>query len=482
MAVIQKIVYGETAVLKGNIQNPKGGTADILVKKEDGKELKPGKSEVCITASVKEDGGYEAEMIVDEDWEYYKDPNKNDKLIANIDYQGSGKKSSKLELIPKPQIIVDFRRNSGYAGEYGFDWFRDKRDRKDYNDIVGKFNASNVFVKDAGKVSDMKRIEYFEKAFSWYHRRYDWYYKNNGNVDKKYLTPTLSIYPNKEVELTILMEVFEESLKELELEYDSSYFTITPDKLPIKGKGSHKLSDHIKIKCIKEFSSDQTIKVKAYDRQLGELKVLKNSKSNRYEAKVVFVRMRTKINGVGSDKTGGTAGEEAFLEKYMNQALVKPAVETIFLDVRTDATFNSDYVLANGASNVVHHRPPGKPKIHNYLNGKMDAKYNNYYKVYFFNESGGYMRAGSYRGLNGGANGIPSKSVALYSSHNTSTTTHELLHAMGLYHTFSNSSKHAFKNKVTENIMDYSHHNNIPRISTYKWQWKTVHSNVDKES
>ena len=58
---------------------------------------------------------------------------------------------------------------------------------------------------------------------------------------------------------------------------------------------------------------------------------------------------------------------------------------------------------------------------------------------------------------------------------------HELLHAMGIEHTFDNNSKFTFEQNTTDNIMDYSHQVGIDRISTFKWQWQIAKSNVDKE-
>ena len=80
----------------------------------------------------------------------------------------------------------------------------------------------------------------------------------------------------------------------------------------------------------------------------------------------------------------------------------------------------------------------------------------------------------NYIGLNGHANGIPSDSVVVYKSANDATPTHELFHACGLYHTFSNTSEYTFEKTKTDNIMDYSHQAGIDRISTLIWQWNKM--------
>ena len=71
--------------------------------------------------------------------------------------------------------------------------------------------------------------------------------------------------------------------------------------------------------------------------------------------------------------------------------------------------------------------------------------------------------------------------MVLYNTHNTSTTTHEILHAMGLEHSFDNANKHTFEEEKTDNIMDYSHNAGINRISTWKFQWDTIKPNLTKE-
>ncbi|CAA0193014.1 hypothetical protein [Tenacibaculum maritimum] len=78
--------------------------------------------------------------------------------------------------------------------------------------------------------------------------------------------------------------------------------------------------------------------------------------------------------------------------------------------------------------------------IHDYLNSKLDKKYKNYLKVYFigdkcpvFDKKGKKTN----KRVNGQAKDINSDAVVLFYGHNTSTTAHEALHALGLYHVFS---------------------------------------------
>lgn len=98
-------------------------------------------------------------------------------------------------------------------------------------------------------------------------------------------------------------------------------------------------------------------------------------------------------------------------------------------------------------------------------------------KVYVFGSASG--------GLNGIAEDVGHvKSAIVFpgrfaSDPSMGSSVHEILHAIGLYHTFDNSSAFTFEKAVLDNIMDYSHWNHINRISTTHWQWKLLQSNLN---
>jgi hypothetical protein len=50
---------------------------------------------------------------------------------------------------------------------------------------------------------------------------------------------------------------------------------------------------------------------------------------------------------------------------------------------------------------------------------------------------------------------------------------HEIMHALGLEHTFAQQNGHAFEPKRTKNYMDYS----SDKIYTWKWQWEIARNN-----
>jgi len=107
---------------------------------------------------------------------------------------------------------------------------------------------------------------------------------------------------------------------------------------------------------------------------------------------------------------------------------------------------------------------------------QFDSKYKNYMKIFFIDDVAGGLFGQTFD------IGVPKKSViVLTNGFNDSTLAHEALHAMNLYHTFDNDSKHTFLAYETDNVMDYSDIENrkFPVISTFAWQWKILHKFIN---
>lgn len=250
------------------------------------------------------------------------------------------------------------------------------------------------------------------------------------------------------------------------------------------------------------------------NRQLGQLNILKNDKKHRYKAQVVFVRVKTNLKGTGTGKTGNLTGEEAFLEKYLKQALVKLELpkdskgnpkDIVFdlteIDPKTKKLlypdFNKDYTLlhtpkfSKRAIKVLnkYNKTKGGDKLVEFMEKKFNKKhpiYKDHYKVFIFGDRGGKNINKKYTGLGGYAKAINSKAVAAFDGRTDATITHETLHAIGLHHTFSTDKKNPFSYKkgATYNIMDYSHLNKYGskgRILTWLWQWNFLWSKLPKE-
>lgn len=388
------------------------------------------------------------------------------KLIGRAKFNNIQSEDVELELLPPPKVLVNFRAHNRYKGEYGFDWMRmgdtSKPGDSWYRDIIGGYSTGS-FVQDTAEYTKLGRK--YEMP------------KHPIKANDRYIVPVLALLPTKKAKFSLKVEVELEAIK-IEFKYDKKLFKLNQTEVSYKTKGKKTLADYLEIECLKEFGTDQYIEVLADRTFAGKIKVLANDKAHRYKADIVFVHVKTKLGT--TEKTGASSGEKSFLKKYLNQALTTPNIITKNLDLTTDGVLNSTYKLTRG-SNVQINDISG---IHAHLETKFAAVhsgYSSYFKIFFFDEKGGEMLTSGYQGYNGAAKAINSKSVVLYNTHNTSTTTHELLHAMGLWHSFSNSGEFTFEKQKTENIMDYSHNVGIDRISTWQWQWTTIYPNITKE-
>lgn len=115
--------------------------------------------------------------------------------------------------------------------------------------------------------------------------------------------------------------------------------------------------------------------------------------------------------------------------------------------------------------------------LHRYLDDdfmsiRENKVYETYYRVYCMPDS---------LGLNGVAEDVGQgvKTVIVFQNRDNFTSmVHELLHSMGVYHTFDNNSKYTFKFRNTDNVMDYTHQIGKKRFTTNIWQWRILNKNI----
>ncbi|MBL4745381.1 MAG: hypothetical protein JKY08_03345 [Flavobacteriaceae bacterium] len=390
------------------------------------------------------------------------------------------------------KCIALFRPNAAYKGEFGFDWLR-----------MGDtgYGGDTWYAKIIGEYEGLWNINKQIYAGGVFNAK-DWAYKNLMNEFRVmsipwrkdfYVIPLATIYPNKSAEFTINLEIIE-APTEIIYKYETEFFSLSKPTITTLAKGKHILSDELKVTCIKEFDTTQNIDIIAKDENktahlIGRLKMQANNKPNRYVANIVFVNVITDINstgviaGVPGISTTDIINQEKYLTPFLQQALITPNIVNEPLNL-FDATksevkiLKSNYTFGTIGSKIFNPYPIKGDGFATFLEKQFDAVtansiYKDYHKVFFLGESGGYTTSdGTIQGLGGHANGIVSKECVMYANPDNFFVAHELMHCMGLYHTFDNDGKYTFKKGLTENIMDYSHlaTPKITQISIWKWQ------------
>lgn len=167
------------------------------------------------------------------------------------------------------------------------------------------------------------------------------------------------------------------------------------------------------------------------------------------------------------------------LEKYFSQCYIDANIEECELDLTTPD--RKEAFLAYTDEELLKRKDLSNLKIYDYLTSVLSsnsdtAKYASYYKIYLINED-----ADGDSSLYGRAREICSKEVIVLSPGLDDTTcAHELFHALGLYHSFSDLNQHTFEEYKTDNVMDYSDvcKTPIPVVATWQFQWDILHENL----
>lgn len=424
-----------------------------------------------------------------------------------------------------------------YNGEFGFDWMHES-DNTDstipssagptdmfyYLDINGGYEVpAGTDTNDA--------YESFE-AYTGLKKEYERIptLRTNG---EEYFVPWLTVSPPaapgttnpppSTVELRVLVQI-DTAVHKLEFDYDRTLFTIDKPLLQDKAVTSKQQSidKRIKISCLRAFNQDKHINILAYPTSTttkaqakiaGKIIVRKNSPANRKRMKIVLVNVITDINGDGTIETGAiTAAEKQHLRNTLWQAYIDATIEVgPDLDLKNDPDFKitttptttyGQFIFEKAVDEGNYPSPAAPtPSTITVDMGLLDDHPAFYptLQTRFFNDpahptntrfqTGNYFTIFCFNGISyfdgtlGKVHDIDKRNVALFTlpgiTRPDGVMSHEVLHGLGLFHTFEtiitpavkyNFSVNSSMIDKTENVMSYDRR----QIRTFKWQWDLI--------
>ncbi|WP_373721836.1 phage baseplate assembly protein V [Bacteroides heparinolyticus] len=401
--------------------------------------------------------------------------------------------------------VVYFKRKNGYKGEYGFDWFRmgenaamgDSR----FSETIGHHYETDragkkITCRDGNKAyrypfevlstSVNRKKNSFEQFIIGFKRA-----KARIGVTATesftYFVPRMTMMPGTTAEIIAEVELEGEKTKpkEIKLKLDKEDgLKLSQTTLPVKA-GKVKIT----ITCTSELKEKRTLTVLTDDGDTaGKLFILPNSKQHQRNIKVVFVKVKTILDRVQGEKTGkiSQADKDLFIN-VLHQALINVDGGIKEAEINcTERTFKVKFCTEKRTivNNILQKKTVIKDdnitasamrtNMLNVLKAKYDKQFDGYYTVFFFGDkserTNGYAYPNSTYGV-------------FFDGHKPSTVPHELLHALGLEHSFDAAGgAYGYQYHTTDNIMDYSHHqpNPIERVSLFYWQWKKINKNIGK--
>ena len=243
-------------------------------------------------------------------------------------------------------------------------------------------------------------------------------------------------------------------------------------------KGKHTLPDQLVITCLKEFSKDQEINVYAYDANntkhlAGKLIVKANDKKHQTTINLAIVRVIFKK----TERFPNISSSIVSLKQILGQAYVNVNIKYFFIYLYSEKskTFFTP-------KNWINYTYTSNGELYRLLDAtilKFYPQLDNFFKIYYIDRYC-YVNNDTKVALCGKAYALgSSKAIIFRHGLQDNTASHELLHCIGLPHSFSSLNidqwGFAFKEKMTDNIMDYS---DVPTIATWEYQWEEIHDRV----
>lgn len=355
-------------------------------------------------------------------------------------------------------------------------------------------------------------------------KKHNYSTKAIAGIDRDYIIPTISLFENEPTKITMLVKQDSTNIEQIvkigvASEGDFIHFGKVRNK-QLKKRDGRIRSNYIEfegpftsnpeqeidlpIELVKTLTRDSTIKAFAWYKDekhemryslAGMLNVIKNDPE---QINVCFVNCKYALDGNPSKPPLTPKDIKTQIDnltKYLSQAQVIPNITVESLTISQNLEY-TNYIHSNRYGKVYTIyaiNPFTRKKEEHTIIDKLEEQFNrehedkcNDYKIFFVdgdlfrdNESGD--------GLGGRAKDIPSKSAIVSKSPSDETACHELLHCLGLFHSFSNGNYYTYKQLSTSNLMDYpinsknGRKNYLRRNSLWRWQWNSIKKHIKDE-
>ena len=426
-------------------------------------------------------------------------------------------------------FIAYFVPHKNWKGEFGFDWIRDGEldggkdgfhyENYPFEGIIGRYYKDDTYTNLCDEENDIcekieldsenKEIkkEFFKPKKNLYKKaqshftQYTIPFKNKLKYtdDKIYSVPILTLLKGEKAKLSLMVKhkLKKDTPKKISLEFKKTKEITSSLKISQKEFTKIKQADWQKktfydfeIECTEEFGTMQTLYAYVDGVKCGELNIHPNSSKFQKQIKVVFIKVKTAINNkthTGKIEKGGI--EE--VKKILKQALVFPTIiEEPKVLLCDDRESSAALFIRNGLNEPVftQEATPIVETLEVKAKKQYEGKYDDYYRIYFVaedfrnekNKKIHFSAKEKRRRINNEEYDILSS--FLFDGYKKTTIVHELLHCMGLPHTFASvvdkggiTPVITYERRQTDNVMDYT---DIDRICIYYWQWKVINENI----
>lgn len=395
----------------------------------------------------------------------------------------------------------DWVRKGNYTGYVGYDVPYKGHMGRNFSDVNGDVLATDVNLTD---IYFKEEPDIYSKLCRSYPpANLKIFPSVNGRL-QSYNVPVLSIFPytgNSDDIAHLLLEInITTSPREIYLEYDETFLEIQGAEDIDTEYGVQTIE--ISVKCIQELPEDQYVRVFSVSQNgkkanSGLMRVCKNSKKTRAELQIMLINIKF-LSSPEDDAIvycGDTDLAQKSLTKFLHHALITPNITVEEVDLGYKGGLESrltEYmgspVLIKDVQKSDGQVDPNYIRLHELLLGNIMHIPDLFrYNVTIFCV-GTDLCSILYDGSTKFYSGYQiNKVIMLAKDILLATPAHEMLHALGLSHTFNNMhlsgllTDYTYEIYATDNIMDYTHHHDIARVNLWEWQWKKARIDLEPD-